>query len=338
MKRSKSYLLTAAVALVLTACGETQKPNADAASSAASAASGTTTTYPYTFDNCGHKVTINKAPERIFLMGPTALTSLDAVGATDKIVSLAGQYPKEYYSEALNEKIKSIPRLTSKIGTSGGVSLSLESIIDLKPDIVFGYENDAITRDALAKAGIQLYVNPTSCKGMKPVASFDAIYKEIINLGEIFNKQTVAQKAAEELKNRVAETISKKPEKSGLKAATIYVESDGKQLWTFSKRSMSHLQLEALGYENIYAENDERCYEVSLESIIDKKPDMLVLLYDGEELKPEVVLNMVKKMPGAESIPAIANNMAFPQLYNFSETATPLIVNGLTMLQEKVAQ
>jgi iron complex transport system substrate-binding protein len=88
----------------------------------------------------------------------------------------------------------------------------------------------------------------------------------------------------------------------------------------------------ALGLTNIYADLPERVSEVSIETLIEGNPDVLILLYTDTDKTPGEIASLVTDLPGAEAISAIRNGRAYPLLFNFSEPPSPLAVDGLSLL------
>jgi iron complex transport system substrate-binding protein len=301
--------------------------------SEAAAAPAASTTYPFTFQDCGNTVTVNERPQSVLLTEAAGVSILDNIGALDAVTALVGEYPKEYYSDAVNERLGAITKLTSQTGSAGGVEISLETIIDAKPDLVIGYETETITRGGLAKAGINLVTLPPFCKTPPPV-SFDSIYDQITFFGELFDKTTEAATAVEELRAQVTSRSAAPVVATGTTGAALFVSSDGSALYAYSKLGMVHPQMDVLGLTNPFADLPERVPEVSIEKIIDANPDVLILLYTDAKVSPEQITKLVTGLPGADRISAVSTGKVYPLLFNFSEPPSPLVVEGLARLSE----
>jgi iron complex transport system substrate-binding protein len=215
------------------------------------------------------------------------------------------------------------------------VEVSLEAIIEYEPDLVIGYDTETITADALADVGIQLYVMPPFCDN-PPKPSFDSIVDEVRFYGQLFGTSDVADPAADALAATVA-SAADAPVAAGKTAAALYVSSDGSAIYAYSALGMVHPQMEALGMTNVFAELSERVPEVSIEEVIDRNPDILVLLYDDTGLTPDEIAALVTDLPGASSITAVAEGAVYPLLFNYAEPPTPLVVKGLSALAEQIA-
>lgn len=347
--RRRTAIVAAALGLLAAACGDDDAvatPQATAASEDASApttpadaVSATTVAgggsgFPLTFTNCDQEFTLESAPQRVLLMEAAAPSLLFAAGAMDRVVARIEDFPEEYYTSEEMEVLDAIPALQAEATSTGGVEVSLEAIIGYEPDIVIGFDTETITADALADVGIQLYVMPPFCDN-PPKPSFDSIVDEVRFYGQLFGTSDVADAAAEELAAAVA-SAADAPVADGKTAAALYVSSDGSAIYAYSALGMVHPQMEALGMTNVFAELGERVPEVSIEEVIDRNPDILVLLYDDTGLTPDEIAALVTDLPGAGSITAVAEGAVYPMLFNYAEPPTPLVVKGLAVLSQQI--
>lgn len=309
----KKALLAASLTVLVAGCGTT-----DATTEAASSV---------TINNCGVDVTFAKAPERIVLLKSAAVPYLHALGVMDKVVSRAGQYPKDYYDAATQAAIDKIPLLTDKTDTSGHLQISKEVVIAQTPDLVLG-EVDNLSRDTLSAVNIPLLEEPAMCENATAVPTFDDIYAQMGSYGKVFRRETEAATAVTALKARF-EKIKTEAAGTGPKrtAAVLYPTVGGSVTYAYGSTSMSHPQLEAAGFTNVFADSKERVFEVTLEELLGRNPDVLILLYsDGD---PKAVEQAVTSLPGAEKLKAVASGNVLPQLFNFTEPPSPLSIDGL---------
>jgi len=72
---------------------------------------------------------------------------------------------------------------------------------------------------------------------------------------------------------------------------------------------------------------------VTLEELLGRNPDVLILLYgDGD---PAQVEQAVTSLPGAEKLKAVRDRAVMTQLFNFTEPPSPLSVDGLEKIAER---
>jgi iron complex transport system substrate-binding protein len=285
--------------------------------------------YPVSVTNCGVKVTFDRAPERTVLLKSAAVPYLHDLGVLDRVTARAGQYPKEYYDAATLAELDEIPLLTDKTDTSGHLQISKEVVISQQPDLVFG-EVDNLSRDTLSTVDIPLLEEPAMCENTTAVPTFDDIYAQLDTYGKVFNKPEQAAAAITALKDRMAKI---KAPKSGRTAAVLYPTVGGGVTYAYGSTSMAHPQLEAAGFTNVFADSNERVFEVTLEELLGRNPDVLILLYgDGD---PQAVEQAVTGLPGAEKLKAVQQHNVMPQLFNFTEPPSPLSVDGLERIVQR---
>lgn len=183
--------------------------------------------------------------------------------------------------------------------TNCGVEVSVESIIAHEPDIVIGYDTATITHDALADVGIRLYVMPPYCDN-PPTPSFESILDEVRFYGKLFGAAETANASAAALEAAVA-SANDAPVAEGKTAAALYVSSDGSAIYAYSSLGMVHPLMEALGMTNVFAELSERVPEVSIEEVMGRNPEILVLLYDDTDLTPDGISALVTGLRGGGS-------------------------------------
>ncbi|WP_250031241.1 ABC transporter substrate-binding protein [Paractinoplanes maris] len=296
-------------ALLLTAgCGATRATGAGA---------------PITVRNCGVDVTFDQAPERVVLLKSAAVPYLRDLGVLDRVTARAGQYPQEYYDDATLAALETIPLLTDKTDTSGHLRISKEVVISQQPDLVLG-EVDNLSRDTLSAVDIPLLEEPAMCPGNVTSARFDDIFAQLTTYGKVFDRPREATAAVTALKDRLAEI---KSPRSGRTAAVLYPTVGGGVTYAYGSAGMAQPQLEAAGFENVFAGSKERVFEVTLEELLGRNPDVLILLHgDGD---PRAVEKAVTGLPGAEKLNAVRSGNVMTQLFNFTEPPSPLSVDGL---------
>ncbi|MEU4560148.1 ABC transporter substrate-binding protein [Actinoplanes sp. NPDC023936] len=317
----KAFRTFAVAALLVTAgCGA---PEVDTSNGAAGHAN-----FPLTLTNCGAEVTFDKAPERVVLLKSAAVPYLHALGVMDRVTARAGQYPAEYYDAATRAEIDKIPLLTDRTDTSGHLQISKEVVISQQPDLVLG-EVDNLSRDTLAAVDIPLLEEPALCPGTTTAPTFDDIYRQMDAYAEVFDRRPQALAAVTTLKERMAKIPKPAAKRT---AAVLYPTVGGGVTYAYGSASMAQPQLEAAGFTNVFGDSRERVFEVTLEELLGRNPDVLILLHsDGD---PKAVERAVTGLPGAGQLKAVASGNVLPQLFNFTEPASPLAIDGL----EKIVQ
>jgi iron complex transport system substrate-binding protein len=321
-------------AAVLAACGAQAEDDAAPASTSAG-------DYPLTVENCGAEVTFEQAPERTVILSSTPVPFLHELGVMDRVVARAGAFPAEYYDEETLAEIDGVPLLTDELDTSGHLQISKEVVISQEPDLVLG-EADNLNRETLDSVEVPLLVEPALCPEGLEDPGFDDVYAQLELYGRVFGREDQAAQAVAALRERTEQaqaTAQAQAEQAagrtgeGRTAAVLYPTVGGGVTYAYGTRSMAHPQLEAAGFENVFGDVDERVFEVTLEELLGRDPDVLVLLHsDGD---PADVEQAVTDLPGAAQLTAVRNGEVMTQLFNFTEPPTPLSVVGLERIVER---
>ncbi|MCK0111838.1 ABC transporter substrate-binding protein [Ornithinimicrobium sp. F0845] len=292
------------------------------------------TGFPLTLTNCGAEVTLEAPPEQVLLLKSWPVIYLHELGVMDRVISRAGAYPDEYYDEETRSELADVPLLTDQLDPSGHLQISREVVLAQEPDLIFG-EVENLDRTTLGSAGISVLEEPALCPtgGADAAPQFEDIYEQMEVYGAVFAVPGGGADQAAALRQRVEAIVETVPAGETRTAAVLYPTVGGGTTYAYGTRSMAHPQLTAAGFENVFADVDERVFEVSVEELVGRDPDVLVLLYsDGE---PGPVKDAVTALPGADGITAIVEDEVLVQLFNFTEPPSPLAVDGLERIVDR---
>src|SRR3954470_9679268 len=141
MTRRFAFLLS--VLLLVASCGGSLP--AASSRSATPTPSATAAAFPTTLtDFQGRSVSIAKRPERIVSIGPSITEFLFALDAGSRVVG--------------DDDFSDEPAAAQKIEHVGGVKVSLEKVVALKPDLVLSVKFSDGTIEKLASAGVLVLV------------------------------------------------------------------------------------------------------------------------------------------------------------------------------------
>lgn len=287
--------------------------------------------YPLTVGNCGAEVTFDAAPESVVMLKSAAVPYLAEIDVLDRVTARAGEYPRDYYDDETWAALEEVPALTGKTDTSGHLQISKEIVIGEEPDLVLG-EVDNLSRETLADVEIPLLEEPAMCAEGVDEPGFDDVTDQLTTYGEVFDRREEAAAAVADLEEQVAE-LTAEPAGERRTAAVLYPTVGGGVTYAYGTRSMAHPILEAAGFENAFADTDERVFEVAPEELLGRDPDVLVLLHSSGD--PDDVVDAVTGLPGAGELTAVQDDALMPLLFNYVEPPTPLSVEGLARIRER---
>lgn len=177
-----------------------------------SAALADRTTYPLTIENCGQKVTFQKAPERTVALGQNSAEILLLLGLEDRMAATAF-WPNSVLPElaAANDTVEV---LTVEFPT-------LEAVLAKQPDFVpamlvtlMGPDSKVAKRKDFDSLGIPTYLSPSACStaadtkdaygSRDALWSMDLLYKEIDDMARIFDVAERGEALIADFKSREA--------------------------------------------------------------------------------------------------------------------------------------
>lgn len=327
--------VSAAVLFGVLACGATPAAGPETGATATSPTSTPTAgSFPVTVTNCGNTLTFTEAPHRVVLLKSASVPYLAGLGVLNDVVTKAGQYPSEYYDDATNAALAKIPTLTDKLDPSGHLQISKEVVLEQEPDLVLG-QTDTVNAKSLANTGVPLMEAPAFCGDTSEPPGFDAVYKEFTMYGKVFGREKEAAAAVEKLKSGVDEVTQRIPDRHGKTGAALYPTIGGGTTYAYGNQSMADPQLKLAGFTNVFGDVDQRVFEVSVEQLLAKDPDVIVLLYS--EGSADQVTKELKSLPGADRLKAVKNGHVMAHLLNFTEPPSPLALTGLQSIEKTFA-
>ncbi len=229
-----------------------------------------------------------KTPERIISTSPSNTEILFALGLGDKVVGVTTycNYPPE-----APEK--------EKIG--GFSTVDIEKIISLNPDMVLA---SSITGDEnikkLEDKGITvLIVEPKN---------IDEILKAIELIGNVTGKENEAKSLTENMLKRINK-VKENSKNLKEKPKVMYVVWH-EPLMSAGKNTFANDIIEIAGGENIYSDMEIQYPTISLESVIDRNPDIIIASV-GHGDAGNLTYNYVMNEPRLKDVNAVKNKRVY---------------------------
>ena len=229
-----------------------------------------------------------KTPERIISTAPSNTEILFALGLGDKVVGVTTycNYPPE-----APEK--------EKIG--GFSTVDIEKIISLNPDMVLA---SSITGDEnikkLEDKGITvLIVEPKN---------IDEILKAIELIGNVTGKENEAKSLTENMLKRINK-VKENSKNLKEKPKVMYVVWH-EPLMSAGKNTFANDIIEIAGGENIYSDMEIQYPTISLESVIDRNPDIIIASV-GHGDAGNLTYNYVMNEPRLKDVNAVKNKRVY---------------------------
>lgn len=290
---------------------------------------------PAEIENCGTTVTVDAPPERIVLVNNDPVANLEALGAIDRVVAVTSVLQEGLYDDATYDALGSLELLSTETNATGGSIVSQEALLGAEPDLVIAPEN-AVDRAALDRAGIAVYVPTAYCNDPGPelsaTATFDRVWDEVRDLGAILGDP----ERADEVVAEGEATLASAPAPDAGTAVALYVSSGGSVLSPYGGPSMVTPVFEAAGLTNVYADADERVFDVNVEDVLARDPGTVVLLYSGSD--PQETLDAFASAPGVEDLTAVREGRVVALPFPYTDPPSVLSIEGPADLRDLLAE
>ncbi|SCE82654.1 ABC transporter substrate-binding protein [Micromonospora mirobrigensis] len=298
--------LLAAAALTLGACAEKSSDTTGAAGGNSPAAS-----FPATVG----KLTLDKRPEKIVSMSPTATEMLFAIGAGKQVTAVDDQsnYPAEVPKSDLS-----------------GFQPNAEAIAGKSPDLVVLSNDTNKIVDQLTKLKIPVLLAPAA-------NTLDDTYRQITDLGTLTGHPAEATDLTQRMRDDIAKLVKDLPQRS---EKLTYFHELGPELYTATSKTFIGSLYALAGLENIAdasdADGKAMGYpQLSQEVIVKADPDF-VFLADTRccQQSPE----KLKARSGWAGLTAVKNNQVVALDDDIASRWGPRVVDQVRAIVDAVAK
>ena len=246
---------------------------------------------------------------RIISLAPSVTESLYELGIDEELIANT-----VYCSDGNSKK--------EKIGTV--TDPNIEKIISLNPDLIVATKegNYKTVIDKLLRLKLTVYV-------MEPYLSFDDICTNFQKLADFLNKSNEARKIINDTKTEISILSNEAKNKYKEK---IFWEVGANPIFTVGNKSFVNEYNKYINGINVFEYIDMRYPNISVESVIEKNPDIILLVNMGDVSDQEIY-----KWNKYKNITAVKNNKIFLLEADDIFTPTPKkFLNGIKVLQEKL--
>jgi len=265
--------------------------------------------FPLTIvDDLGRTVTIERLPQRIVSLAPSNTEILFALGLEDKLVGTTDycDYP---------EAAKAKPRV------AGYLTPDMEKVISLEPDLVLAESiHKKMVLPALEKLGLTVVVMSAE--------SIDTVIKDIALIGQINGKSRAASQLINNLTNRIEAVTAKTKDLSAAQRPRVLYVCWHDPIWTMGRKTFINDLIWKASGVNIFADDFEKSRVVSLEAVVAKNPQVIIV--SGMGTSGSLIYNSIIKETRLTGVDAVINKRVYMiSDANLIERPGPRIVDGL---------
>lgn len=235
-------------------------------------------------DQAGRTVILPDHPHRLICLLPSVVDDVYALGAGSDVI-------------AVSDYTKYPPEATRKPSIGIPLTPSIETIVSLHPDLVIASadSNREETIRQLEQVGVTVFVlNPHGIEG---------ILSSISSLGEAIGREDAATHLVSQLRDRLDAVRSRVKDKPVL---TVFLPIWYDPIITIGKHAFITEIIAAAGGKSITEEIPQEWPQISLETMIERKPNALVLV-QGSRMS----IADVENRPGWKTLTAIRNHHVY---------------------------
>lgn len=282
---------------------------------------------PVTIENCGTSTTYDSIPEKAVALNQHATEIMLALGLEDHLVGTA--YIDDEILPEFQDAYNEIEVLSAQYP-------SKEVFLNTEATFAYGGFRSAFSEDGvglredLSSLGIDTYLTSIFCiQDRVEAPSIDEVYDDILNIGSIFGVEDRAEDLVHDMEHDLEE-VSEALEGVDDALRVFVYDSGDEAPFTASCCGTAQLVVELSGGENIFEDVPGGWATVSWEEIIDRDPEVILLIdsdWSTADEKAEFMIDnpalsditAVKDrafivIPFSFTVPGVRNSMAIEEV------------------------
>lgn len=265
-------------------------------------------------DGRGIEVKLARPATRVVCLTPSATEILCAVGGRSLLVR------RDDHSDHPPDVVE-----VESVGSTHS-AINIERVLAVRPDLVLASGSDSpIELEKLEKLGLTVYASPLT-------RSFDDLYADLRAVGRLCGRDEAAAALIESFRKRVARVVaSRGPEEH---RPTVFFDldsGDSGRPWTCGPGSIIGSLLELAGARNIAGDTDRPYFQMSLERLVSRDPELIIRSADPETRGGEIV-----DLPGWRRLRAVREGRILEVDENLIVRPGPRLVDGLELIARHV--
>lgn len=266
--------------------------------------------YPVTIENFNtqgepEQQTFTKPPERVVAVWQNSIETLLALGVGDRLIAGNGVPDKKFFLPQYQEQYSQIPY-------TGLQLLDVETTMMLKPDLLVGWHSTFAPKvirptEFWHKRGVNTFIARSSMIDAKPRTLANE-YKDILDLGKIFDKNEKAQQLVGQMQQEVNFAISQTAGYQKRPRALV-LEFMGKEPTVYGEKSLAGNIVKELHGELLA----EKQRAIGLEQVVELDPDVIFLVVTEFNYGHEQdVLDRVNKHKALKNLRCVKEGRVLP--------------------------
>lgn len=237
--------------------------------------------YPLTVRSCERDVTFSHAPQHAVSHDINLTGMLLALGLRDHMAGYSGISGWKTLDPSLREALDGLPELAPRY-------VSVENLLDANADFFlagwsYGMRiGGPVTPQTLAPFEIPVYELSESCSWIMPQrqASLEDLYRDLDNLGRIFDVRERATALVGQLRQRVERVAAQMAEVKQRPRVFLYDSGEDRPT-TSGCLGMPQALITTAGGDNVMSDVAASWTQVNWESVVERDPQVIVIVDYG---------------------------------------------------------
>ena len=288
--------------------------------------------YPLTVRSCERLVTFSKAPQRVVVHDVNMTAMLLHLGLRDRIIGYTGFTRSKHRDPWIDAALDGVPQLASRYA-------SIETLLAADTDLFFAGWNygmhvgGPVTPATLAPFGIPVYELSESCSWVMPQqrARLDDVYRDLANLGRIFDHERQAEALTSQMRERIAE-VQKRVGQAQHRPRVFLYDSGEDRPTTSGRLGMPQALIDPAGGVNVMDDVAASWTQVNWESVVERDPEVILIVDYGPKTWQQK-RDFLLRQPALKDVRAIREQRFVPLTYL---QVTPSVENAEAV--EKIAR
>lgn len=237
--------------------------------------------YPVTVRSCNRDVTFAHAPARAVSNDSNLTEMMLALQLKSRMAGFTGIGGWKTDDPSLRKRLAGVPELARRYP-------SIETLVGAGADFYLAGWNygmrvgGPVTPETLARFGIASYELTESCAHVMPMpaASLDDVYRDLRNLGTIFDVEARAASVVASMQARIA-AVSRALGPSPARPRVFVYDSGEDKPLTAGALAMPTALIQAAGGRNVMDDVQQSWAQVGWESVVARDPQAIVIVDYG---------------------------------------------------------
>lgn len=270
--------------------------------------------YPLSVRSCERLVTFSKVPQRVVVHDVNMTAMLLHLGLRERIIGYTGFTRSKHRDPWIDAALEGVSQLASRYP-------SIETLLAADTDLFFAGWNygmhvgGPVTPATLAPFGIPVYELSESCSWVMPQqrARLDDIYRDLANLGRIFDHQPQAEALTTQMRARIAE-VQKRVGQAQRRPRVFLYDSGEDRPTTSGRLGMPQALIDPAGGVNVMDDVAASWTQVNWESVVERDPEVILIVDYGPKTWQQK-RDFLLQQPALKGVRAIREQRFVPLTY-----------------------